>query len=65
MEKLHLDSDKCIGCGLCVNLNEEYFDFNDEGISIVKNENVNEEDKPSLLDTIESCPTGAITINEK
>ena len=36
MEKLHVDSNKCIGCGLCVSMNEDHFEFNDEGVSTVK-----------------------------
>ena len=27
MEKLKVNSDICIGCGLCVSQNEEYFEF--------------------------------------
>ena len=44
MEKLKV-SDACIGCGLCVSTLEKYFEFNDEGFSKVKQENVDEEDK--------------------
>ena len=29
MEKLKVNSDICIGCGLCVSQNEEYFEFNE------------------------------------
>ena len=64
MEKLVV-SDACIGCGLCVAQNEKYFEFNDEGFSKVKQENVEEEDKAALLDIIESCPGEAITIEEE
>ena len=64
MEKLKV-SDACIGCGLCVSQEEKYFEFNDEGLSSVKEENVNEEDKKELLNVVESCPVGAIVIEEE
>lgn len=65
MEKLKINNDICIGCGLCVSQNEEYFEFNDEGMSSVKKEIVNAEDKKELLNIVESCPVGAIVIEEE
>lgn len=64
MEKLKV-SDACIGCGLCVSQLDNYFQFNDEGLSSVKQEEVKEEDKNELLNVIESCPVGAIVIEEE
>lgn len=64
MEKLKVN-DTCIGCGLCVSQLEKYFEFNDEGLSSVKQENVDEEDKKDLLNVVESCPVGAILIEEE
>ena len=64
MEKIKV-SDACIGCGLCVASNEKYFEFNDEGFSKVKQENVDEEDKEQLLNVVESCPAQAIVIEEE
>lgn len=65
MEKLHVDDSKCIGCGLCVSMDEKHFEFNDEGVSSVKDENVLDNEKNDLLNIVESCPVGAITIEEK
>jgi len=64
MEKLKVN-DNCIGCGLCVSQMEKYFEFNDEGLSSVKQENVEEEDKKELLNIVESCPVGAILIEDE
>lgn len=64
MEKLKV-SDACIGCGLCVSQMDKYFEFNDEGLSHVKQENVEEEDKKELLNIVDSCPVGAIVIEEE
>jgi len=62
MDKLVVKKDKCIGCGICVNDNPAYFEFDDEGLSEVKKESVDVKDKEALLDTIEQCPTEAIVI---
>ena len=64
MEKLRV-TDSCIGCGLCVSQNEKYFEFNDEGMSKVKQEIIDEGDKPELLNIVESCPGEAILIEEE
>ena len=64
MEKLKV-SDACIGCGLCVAQNEKYFEFNDDGFSKVKQEEIDEGDKADLLDIVEACPGEAITIEEE
>ncbi len=62
MEKLIVDKDKCIGCGMCVNSFPDYFDFDDEGLSEVKKEEVEPEEKKEILDAVEMCPTEAISI---
>lgn len=64
MERLTV-TDSCIGCGLCVSQNEKYFEFNDEGLSKVKQEIIDEEDKAELLNLVESCPGEAIIIQEE
>ena len=64
MEKLRV-TDSCIGCGLCVSQNEKYFEFNDDGLSKVKQEDVEPEDKAELLNLVESCPGEAILIEEE
>ena len=64
MEKIRV-TDACIGCGLCVSQNEKYFEFNDEGLSHVKQETIDEEDKEALLAIVESCPGEAIVIEEE
>lgn len=62
MEKLIVDKDKCIGCGMCVNSFPDYFDFDDEGLSEVKKEEVEPKEKKEILDAVEMCPTEAISI---
>ena len=64
MEKLRVN-ENCIGCGLCVNQFDNYFEFNDEGLSVAKDVAVKEEDKNSLLSVVDACPAEAIVIEEE
>lgn len=58
--KLSVDQEKCIGCGACVSISPENFDFNEEGLSFVKNEEITEK----TMKAKEACPTYAINIEE-
>ena len=66
MKKLNINEDACIGCGACVSVDPEHFDFNDEGLSsVISEENLETEE---LKSAIECCPTSAISCrcdNEK
>lgn len=60
MKKLNVNSDICIGCGACVAIDPEHFDFNDDGLSeVISNENI---DGENTVNAIESCPVSAISI---
>ena len=63
--KVLLNRDACIGCGACAVLCENIFEIDNEGISVVKKEEVQGEDIELAKDAIESCPTGAIELEEK
>lgn len=58
--KVIVNKDKCIGCGACVAIAPETFDFDEEGISSVINEMVTEKAKEAE----EVCPVFAIDIIE-
>lgn len=58
--KVKVNSEACIGCGLCTSCCEEVFQINDEGVSEVVAEKVTDEQKESVNDALEGCPTGAI-----
>ena len=62
--KVKVDRDACIGCGACAAICDTVFEIDDEGLSIVKSEDVTEEDKQAVIDSAESCPTGAIETEE-
>ena len=62
MKKFAVDSDKCIGCGACVAIDNTHFDFNDDGLShVINNENI---DEAQANDIVDVCPTGAIKYEE-
>ena len=69
-----VDQDACIGCGACASICDEVFEINDEGLSEVKVEenkekeefvSVKEELQDEVRDAADSCPTGAIEVEEK
>ena len=63
MKKVQVNSVKCIGCGACVGLDPEHFDFNDAGLSeAISQENLESEE---LIQAKEGCPTAAIEIVEE
>lgn len=62
MKQINVSKDRCIGCGACVAIDSEHFEFNEEGkSSVINNENLESE---NLLNAVESCPTCAIEIKE-
>lgn len=54
--KLTVNTDACIGCGLCVGNYPEAFEFDDEGKATV----VAELDEATAEDAIANCPAAAI-----
>lgn len=62
--KVKVNKDACIGCGACAAICDEVFEINDEGLSEAKVEDVKEELQDEVRDAADSCPTGAIEIEE-
>jgi ferredoxin len=64
MAKVVLDQSQCIGCGVCVAKSGAQkggnFDFDENGLSKVVDENV----KETTQEAVDSCPVGAISIEE-
>ena len=61
MEKVKVDSERCIRCGACVAIAGNTFDFDEEGASTVINDEVTEE----VRQAIDMCPVSAIEIVEE
>ena len=62
--KVKVNKDACIGCGACAAICDKVFEINDEGLSEAKVEEVKEEFQDEVRDAADSCPTGAIEVNE-
>ena len=58
--KVKVNQEACIGCGACQAIADDVFEINDEGLSEVKVETVDDDKKEQTLEAIDSCPTSAI-----
>lgn len=62
MKKIVLNEEGCIGCGACIGIDSEHFEFNDDGFSSVKSqENL---ESPALSDAIDACPVAVISLED-
>ena len=55
-----VDENTCIGCGACVAMAPETFEFNEKGISSV----ITSETTENAKEAAEACPVGAISVEE-
>lgn len=60
MKKVEIIKDSCISCGLCIQMNNEVFNYDDNGKSNVVKQTVNDD----VINIASMCPTGAIIITE-
>jgi len=65
MEKVVINKDACVGCGMCVHQNPEYLVFDENGHAEPIGKEIKPEDKKNILESIECCPTEAICIVEE
>jgi len=57
--KIKIDKQKCLGCGVCINLCPEVFELKD-GKSEIKEKVDLEKNKDCIKEAIDSCPVTAI-----
>lgn len=62
MNKIIVDKNKCIGCGLCTAIADKTFRIGKDGKSEVFNQNSDSEEK--IKEAISSCPVTAISIKK-
>lgn len=62
--KVRVDKNKCGGCGLCVSIAPEVFEFDKDGKSKVKEKADLQKNKELINQAKESCPTQAIEVEE-
>lgn len=61
--KTKVRKDECIGCGACQAIAPEVFEIEDDGLACVKGE-ITDSNKEDVIDASESCPTGAIKVED-
>ena len=61
MKKINLNKTSCIGCGACVAICGDHFEFDDNGLSSIIKQ-LDGEPSSELLEAIDSCPTNAISL---
>lgn len=59
--KIEVNKDLCTGCGMCVSIDSDIFEFDADGKSSVKMDEIPEEKRQAAMEAIESCPVGAIS----
>ena len=62
IKKVVINKDKCLGCGMCVGIESDVFDFDDDGLAKVNNDNINDDNKENVNNAIDSCPVAAIEV---
>ena len=62
--KVKINQDRCMSCGSCPSLVPEVFEFNDEGLATVIDENVSKDLEEAVIEASEFCPTKAISIEK-
>lgn len=58
--KVIVDKEKCIGCGSCVNICDEVFEFDEEGFAEANNREIIPELEEEVMEALNCCPTCAI-----
>ena len=62
--KVKVNKDACIGCGACHQICDKVFDFGDDGYAYAKVEDFTEDIKDDVQEAADSCPTGAILVED-
>ncbi len=72
--KARVKKDTCIGCGACTVIANNIFDIGDDGLAEaiapytddeLKIKEIPEEEFDNVIDAAESCPVGAIEVDEE
>ena len=59
--KYRVDKEKCIGCGVCLSIAPEFFEFDEDGKSSPKKDDGDEK----VREAANACPVGAIIIEDE
>jgi ferredoxin len=62
--KIVVDYDQCASNGVCMGILPEIFEVRDDGFLYVLNDHPAEALRDQVVEAVNSCPTGAISIEE-
>jgi ferredoxin len=62
--KVVVDYDQCASNAVCMGILPEIFEVRDDGFLYVLNDHPDEALRAQLVEAVNSCPTGAISIEE-
>ena len=62
--RLASDLGKCQGYGNCVAIDEKHFDLDDDGLVVLLEEAVTEQERETTEEAIRSCPVAAIWLED-
>lgn len=63
-KKIIIDPELCIGCGSCEAIAPDYFQLDDDGKAKAIKE-YSDDEKDIIKEAINTCPAGAISIEEE
>lgn len=62
--KIHVDRGRCTGIGICESVAPDYFEVNDDGELILLVDDVNDDDRRVVDESVRACPALALTLEE-
>lgn len=63
--RIIVDRNRCNATGICESMAPSFFEVNDEGELLVLREDVSDEDRTLIEQTIIGCPTGALSLTDQ
>lgn len=60
--KIRADTSKCIGAAQCVVFSDTHFSQDEDGFVCITDSTVNEQDEIDVEEAVESCPSGALSL---
>lgn len=65
MLEVGADYAKCQGYANCITAAPDVFDVDDEGVVIVLRDEVGEDERDRVAESVRSCPMAALTLSDK
>ena len=60
--RIDVDRDRCEGLGMCEAMAHEYFELDDDTMTVLE-ESPPEEDRPKVHAAVEACPVMALSLS--